>query len=256
MLGHFDHRFATYRDATQAQLNKGTLPRLTVSQHDDPHLESHARYWVARRKVADALDGRWDRDWLLGWRDITTPSNERTFVPSVLPTSAVGDKFLLAFPGDPAHGPLLHAVWSSIAFDRLPQPNSRQPRPRPLPDQGWRPGWRSVRCWAAHAFAGVDTARAFRSRSVRSVHWPQTARQSTSGVAPFAGTALTGVALAAEISRYGRGTGRGAAVNGEGRHAVSPACCARHAGSSVRRVAVVGGLSEAAVSGQRTFGDG
>ena len=41
----------------------------------------------------------------------------RTFVPSVLPTSAVGNTFPLAFPADPAHGPLLHAVWSSMVFD-------------------------------------------------------------------------------------------------------------------------------------------
>ena len=26
MVSHFDHRYATYLDATQAQLNKGTLP--------------------------------------------------------------------------------------------------------------------------------------------------------------------------------------------------------------------------------------
>ena len=31
MLGHFDHRFSTYRDATQAQLNEGSLPRPTAS---------------------------------------------------------------------------------------------------------------------------------------------------------------------------------------------------------------------------------
>ena len=29
MLSHFDHRFSTYRGATQAQLNVGTLPRLS-----------------------------------------------------------------------------------------------------------------------------------------------------------------------------------------------------------------------------------
>ena len=28
MLSHFDHRFSTYRGATQAQLNVGSLPRL------------------------------------------------------------------------------------------------------------------------------------------------------------------------------------------------------------------------------------
>ena len=40
MLGHFDHRFSTYRGATQAQLNVGSLPRLTAKEHDDPDIES------------------------------------------------------------------------------------------------------------------------------------------------------------------------------------------------------------------------
>lgn len=117
LLGHFDHRFSTYRDATQAQLNVGALPRPTAAQHDDPHMEPLARYWVARSAVQKQLAARWDRDWLLGWRDIARASDMRTFVPSVLPTSAVGNKFPLAFPAQSEHGPLLHAVWSSLAFD-------------------------------------------------------------------------------------------------------------------------------------------
>ncbi|MER7433965.1 DNA methyltransferase [Pseudonocardia alni] len=145
MLGHFDHRFSTYRDATQAQINKGTLPRPTAEQHDDPDMEPLARYWVARPAVTKALStptrergtlggrdrpgehrrpqsserSRWDRGWMLGWRDIARASDMRTFVPSVLPTSAVGNKFPVAFPADPTHGPLLHAVWSSLAFDYI-----------------------------------------------------------------------------------------------------------------------------------------
>jgi hypothetical protein len=117
MLGHFDHRFSTYRDATQAQLNVGSLPRPTAEQHDDPNMEPLARYWVGRPKVSDALDGKWEREWLLGWRDIARASDMRTFVPSVLPASAVGHKFPLAFPEDPRHGALLHAIWSTMIFD-------------------------------------------------------------------------------------------------------------------------------------------
>jgi hypothetical protein len=41
----------------------------------------------------------------------------RTFIPSVLPATAVGNSFLLAFPGNPADAPLLQAVWSSAIFD-------------------------------------------------------------------------------------------------------------------------------------------
>jgi hypothetical protein len=119
MLGHYDHRFSTYRDATQAQLNVGSLPRPSAVQHDDPDMEPLARYWVARSEVTKSLSGKWDREWLFGWRDIARASDMRTVVPSVLPISAVGSKFPLAFPADPTHGPLLHAIWSSIVFDYI-----------------------------------------------------------------------------------------------------------------------------------------
>lgn len=119
MLSHFDHRFSTYKGATQAQLNVGSLPRLTDKQHDDPDAEPLARYWVDRNEVSARLTGRWDRDWLLGWRDIARASDSRTFVPSVMPVAAVNHKFPLALPGDPANVPQLHAVWSSLAFDYI-----------------------------------------------------------------------------------------------------------------------------------------
>lgn len=117
MLSHFDHRFSTYEGATQAQLNKGTLPRLTDEAHDDASSEPLARYWVDRSDVESRLRDRWDSDWLLGWRDITKAHQVRTFIPAVLPASAVGHVFPVAFPSDPANAHLLQATWSSIAFD-------------------------------------------------------------------------------------------------------------------------------------------
>jgi hypothetical protein len=117
MLGHFDHRFSTYRGATQKQLNKGALPRPAAKEHDDPDMEALARYWVKKTEVSAKLNGKWDRDWLLGWRDITNASNERTFVPSVLPVSAVGHVFPIVISGEKGFLPLLHALWSSLSFD-------------------------------------------------------------------------------------------------------------------------------------------
>lgn len=118
MVGHFDHRFATYRGATQAQLNKGTLPRVSDSTHDTAgDVEPLARHWISRDEVFKRLTGRWDRQWVLGWRDVTNASNERTFIPSVIPVSAAGHKFPLAFLGNPSDVVPLQAVWSSLAFD-------------------------------------------------------------------------------------------------------------------------------------------
>lgn len=117
MLSHYDHRFSTYEGATQAQLNMNTLPRLTGAQHDNPAAENVARYWVNETEVTKALDGRWDRGWLLGWRDIARSSDSRTLVPCVLPLSAAGHKFPLALLRDSRDAPLLHATWSSLACD-------------------------------------------------------------------------------------------------------------------------------------------
>jgi hypothetical protein len=117
MLSHFDHRFSTYKGATQAQLNVGSLPRLTDEQHDDPRLEPLARCWVDRSEVALRLSTRWARDWIAGWRDITNKGNERTFVPAVLPTSAVGNSFYVAMLAKPLLAAPLLATWSSLAFD-------------------------------------------------------------------------------------------------------------------------------------------
>lgn len=118
MLGHFDHRFSTYHNATQAQLNVGSLPRPTDQQHNDPNMEPLARYWVDRAEVETQLDTKgWNRDWLLGWRDIARASDTRTFVPAVLPATAVGHSFPLALPAQPSNVPLVHATWSSLIVD-------------------------------------------------------------------------------------------------------------------------------------------
>lgn len=117
MLSHFDHRQTTYLGATQAQLNKGTLPRLSDEQHDRPRLEPLARFWVKRSEAQARLVEKWDRHWLLGWRDVGTASNVRTVIPCVFPAAAVGNKFPLLLPAQPELTPLLHATWSSIAFD-------------------------------------------------------------------------------------------------------------------------------------------
>ena len=142
MLAHFDHRFSTYKDATQKQLNKGTLPRLSNEQHDDPNVEPLARYWIARPKVANALEGKWEQDWLLGWRDITKADQMRTFIRPCCPLARWATQISARIPGRPrawstvARGVVLYGLrlrcqakdqwyWNDVLYcqaDRLPSP--------------------------------------------------------------------------------------------------------------------------------------
>ncbi|NPD06526.1 N-6 DNA methylase [Nocardioides sp. zg-1308] len=116
MLTHWNNRLAGYANLPEGFLGT-SIPRLTVDELDDPDADVLARYWVEKDVVLGAVPGWWERDWLFGWRDIARADDARTFVPSALPLSAVGDKFLLAFPLEPKHAPLLQSVWSSMAFD-------------------------------------------------------------------------------------------------------------------------------------------
>jgi hypothetical protein len=117
MIHHFDHRWGTYEGQTQAQANVGTLPRLALEQKTDPDQVVQPRYWLAEHEVDERLATKhWDHGWLLGWRDITSAGNERTFISSALPHGAAPDGTLLMFPGrgSPA---LLLASLSSLVLD-------------------------------------------------------------------------------------------------------------------------------------------
>jgi hypothetical protein len=115
MIRYFDHRFGSYEGQTEAQANVGTLPRPLPEQQDDPSFAALPRYWVAEQHLEERLADRWDLGWLLGWRDITSPANERTMICSFMPRTAVGHKLPLALPTQDAD--LLCASWSSFVFD-------------------------------------------------------------------------------------------------------------------------------------------
>jgi len=51
MLHHFDHRYATYEGATQANINEGSLPQPAEQQKRDPTFTVLPRYWTRSREV-------------------------------------------------------------------------------------------------------------------------------------------------------------------------------------------------------------
>jgi hypothetical protein len=82
LLHQFTHRWATY---------EGGAPReATAAELADPTWTITPRYLVPAAEVEARLAGRWERRWLLGWRDITNATNERTAIFSLLPRVGVG----------------------------------------------------------------------------------------------------------------------------------------------------------------------
>lgn len=101
MVNFFDHRFAGY-GARGEDRGYRVLPETTPEEHADPFFEPEPFYWVRKDELDERLEGRTKRDWLLGWKDVTSATNERTAIFSVIPRVAVGHTMPLMFPEFPA----------------------------------------------------------------------------------------------------------------------------------------------------------
>ena len=83
MLHQYDHRWATYED--------GNIRKLTLAEKRDPNYRVTPRYWIDKAEVKNRLAGRWNKKWLLAFRNICNSTNERTAILSLLPKIALGN---------------------------------------------------------------------------------------------------------------------------------------------------------------------
>jgi hypothetical protein len=119
LVSFYDHRAASYASRGEDRGFR-VLPATEELDHARPEFEIDPFYWVPEDSVADRLKQQtWSAGWLLGWKDITTASSERTLVSTVIPRVGCGDTYLLAFPADQSaeSAALLLANWCSIPAD-------------------------------------------------------------------------------------------------------------------------------------------
>ncbi|MGB5632084.1 MAG: hypothetical protein WBM86_04790, partial [Waterburya sp.] len=91
MFHQFDHRWATYTE-------DGSTRDLTDEEKSDFNFKPKPRYWLDKQEVENKLANKWNKNWLLGWRDVTNSTNERTVISTVFPAFGCNDKFLLMLP--------------------------------------------------------------------------------------------------------------------------------------------------------------
>ncbi len=91
MVHQFDHRWATYED------NGSDSRDMTDAEKRDPASFAQPRYWIKESDKESVLAERQTRQWLMGWRNITNGTNERSFISTVIPRVAVGHSMPLWF---------------------------------------------------------------------------------------------------------------------------------------------------------------
>lgn len=95
IIWNYDHRFGSYHEGPADGNTHPPTP--TPDQYANPCSVARPRYWAPANEVEERV-GDWDRGWLLGFRNVTNATNERTMVTSVLPRSGVGHSIPLVIP--------------------------------------------------------------------------------------------------------------------------------------------------------------
>jgi hypothetical protein len=91
LMHHYDHRWATYTA-------DGSSHDVILADKQDPDLKVTPRYWVEQSEVQARLRAQsWDRQWLMGWRDICRSTDERTVIASAAPIAAIGHTMPIFF---------------------------------------------------------------------------------------------------------------------------------------------------------------
>ncbi|MER7782486.1 DNA methyltransferase [Streptomyces albidoflavus] len=92
MVDFYNHRAADVVKSETAAQRQNQPEYLNEEAWKDRRRSVIPNNWVAEPEVRDKLDNRgWRQKWHLGWRDVTSSTNERTVIVSVIPDSAAAN---------------------------------------------------------------------------------------------------------------------------------------------------------------------
>jgi len=100
-------------------VRQGQKAETSLVQHQNPEFPVLPRWWVAEEVVGEAMSHvPRNGPWYMGFKDITSPTNERTMIASFVPISAVTNKFVLALTHvSPRTQCALLANFNAFVFD-------------------------------------------------------------------------------------------------------------------------------------------
>lgn len=82
MIQAYDHRAAGVRIERGNWMRQGQPEPTSLVEHQNPEFVVLPRYWVESKTVATFTQ---DRRWLLAYKDVTSPTNQRTMIAAMTP---------------------------------------------------------------------------------------------------------------------------------------------------------------------------
>jgi hypothetical protein len=116
MVQMYDHRAASVVVNPENVHRPGQPRQATLEEHGNVAWAPAPQFWIASTEVARAA-GEGASSWLLSFKDVTAPTNERTMIASVIPYAGVGNTLAILMGLNPSDAALLLAVLNSFVFD-------------------------------------------------------------------------------------------------------------------------------------------
>ena len=114
----YNHRAADVVVSDLARQRKAQPSTLGIADLVDPYRCALPLYWVDEQECARTISDRWDRHWLLGFSNVTSPTNERTMTPALFPRAGVGNSMPVVLGTREASDyPVLYANMCAFLFD-------------------------------------------------------------------------------------------------------------------------------------------
>ena len=98
MVQAFDHRAASVELNSTNIIRPGQPYPTTLIEHENPNFAVRPQYWVAQELVRGRTPDFWQFRWLLAFKSVTSPTNERTFISVLLPESGVAHSMVVIMP--------------------------------------------------------------------------------------------------------------------------------------------------------------
>ncbi len=119
MVQAYDHRAASVIIKDGNWVRQGQTIETSLVEHTNPEFTVTPRWWVDESVVNKALaDQPGDAGWFMGFKDISSSTNERTMIASFIPRYAATNKFVLMLTDiSPGLQSCLLGNLNSIVFD-------------------------------------------------------------------------------------------------------------------------------------------
>lgn len=119
MVQAYDHRAASVAVEEENWVRQGQKTETSLVEHQNPEFSAMPRWWVSSEAVEAVLSNQpGNREWFKGFKDITSPTNERTMIASMAPRAAFTNKFVLMLCDlEPRRHTCLLANFNAFVFD-------------------------------------------------------------------------------------------------------------------------------------------